>query len=151
MRLRVCRKDKEVPPTRSSLRRHERAYMKEPFNTSWKGPGLTPEMLASSAWAAAMVSFPVAGIPYSDTGHLNTVSAVCLWICGFPRECSGLPRGHTYWTWWVQWTWEELGEVDEYDQNTLYDTLKQPEKSKRGRQVMGKGVYSGSLLKGTGE
>lgn len=50
----------------------------------------------------------------------------------------------------VRWPGEELGEVDEYDQNILYSIPKQLIKSKRERQFKGKGVYSGSQLRGTG-
>lgn len=50
----------------------------------------------------------------------------------------------------VWWPGEELGEVDEYDQNILYKIPKQLIKSKRERQFEGKGVYSGSQLRGTG-
>lgn len=50
----------------------------------------------------------------------------------------------------VWWIGEELGEVDEYDQNILYNIPKQLIKNKRERQFKGKGVYSGSQLRGAG-
>lgn len=52
----------------------------------------------------------------------------------------------------VWWTGKELGEVDEYDQNILYNILKQLIKSKRERQFKGKSFFflaSSSGVQGT--
>lgn len=78
-----------------------------------------------------------------------TYIQLVLYACGcavFCRSVGGFPRA----TLFGLGEPGELGEVDEYDQNILYNIPKQLIKSKRERQFKGKGVYSGSQLRGTG-